>query len=302
MARARNIKPAIMDNEKLADMKPLHRLLFIYLWMLADREGRLEDIPSRIAKQALGYDRSANVNAMLDDLAREGFITRYTAAGIKCIKINSFLKHQTPHGTEKDSDLPDENGLHTVHTRGKNGYATGELELVNRSLTVKQLSDNTLIPDSGLPDSGLPDCSLPGSEVEAVASKPKKTKPRSAFPEDFSPNDAGIAAAVGLSLSAELAAFRNHHLAQGSLMADWQAAFRTWCGKAHKFAKPAAEPAWRTEQRERTQIAAPGVAAQPATDFFMEQTNGTSNRLGGPDIRQADGDLRAGLPAPLGRH
>jgi hypothetical protein len=31
-----------------------------------------------------------------------------------------------------------------------------------------------------------------------------------------------------------------------------------------------AEPAWRTEQRRRTQIAAPGVAVKDATDFFLE--------------------------------
>ncbi|MGC8054817.1 hypothetical protein ACP3WB_23960, partial [Salmonella enterica] len=90
MARARNIKPAIMVNEDLASLPPLTRLLFIYLWMLADREGRLEDRPNRIAVQALPYDRSADVEAMLDTLCNEGFIQRYEAAGVKVIHIVSF--------------------------------------------------------------------------------------------------------------------------------------------------------------------------------------------------------------------
>lgn len=160
MARARNIKPSIMDNEDLADLEPLTRLLFVYLWMLADRDGRLEDRPKRIAAQALPYDRTADVGAMLDQLAHGGFIKRYTAGGVACIQISAFQKHQKPHGTEKDGELPDENGMFTVNIRGKNGYATGETQLVDSLLTVKQPSDNALIPDSGflIPDSLIPDC------------------------------------------------------------------------------------------------------------------------------------------------
>ncbi|MDE2000594.1 MAG: hypothetical protein KGI52_16895 [Burkholderiales bacterium] len=168
MARARNIKPAIMDNEDLSDLDPLTRLLFVYLWMLADREGRLEDRPKRIAAQALPYDRTANVDEMLQELADGKFITRYEVNDIKVIQITSFLKHQTPHGTERDSVLPDEYGKYTVHSRGKNGYATGEFVLVdsigsvkeqldNGGLTVKTLSPNTLIPDSLIPDSLIPE-------------------------------------------------------------------------------------------------------------------------------------------------
>ena len=40
-----------------------------------------------------------------------------------------------------------------------------------------------------------------------------------------------------------------------------------------------AEPAWRREQRERTQAAAPGVAVRPTT-FDMEAPNGTAVALG----------------------
>lgn len=106
MARARNIKPSIMDNEELAELEPVARLLFIYLWMLADREGRLEDRPKRIAAQALPYDRQVDVGAMLDELHKAGFILRYEAAGVACIQITAFAKHQSPHIREAESVLP----------------------------------------------------------------------------------------------------------------------------------------------------------------------------------------------------
>ena len=79
MARARNIKPGIMANERLAELPPEARLLFIYSWMLADREGRIEDRPKRIAAQALPYDRDVDVDDLLCQLANAGFITRYPA-------------------------------------------------------------------------------------------------------------------------------------------------------------------------------------------------------------------------------
>lgn len=66
----------------------------------------------------------------------------------------------------------------------------------------------------------------------------KRARARSQIPEDFQPNENGVAALNGLALAPQLAAFKNHHKAKGSLMADWQAAWLTWVGKAHQFAKP----------------------------------------------------------------
>lgn len=190
MARSRNIKPSIMDNEELADLGALTRILFVYLWMLADREGRLEDRPKRIAAQALAYDRKADVNAMLADLQRCGFILRYVANATACIQILSFTKHQTPHGTERDSSLPNTDGLYTVHKRGKNGYSTGELQLVNRVLTVNSLSENTLNPDSGflIPDSLIPECggrppahTVPENFLEAIKTLRPELDPEAVY-------------------------------------------------------------------------------------------------------------------------
>jgi hypothetical protein len=147
MARARNIKPAIMGNEELAELEPLTRLLFIYLWMLADREGRLEDRPKRIGAQALPYDRGADVDAMLDQLHQVGFIARYEANGVACIQISAFTKHQAPHVREAASELPSpEQGTAKVVTKHSQG---------NDEASPGSPDSPFLIPDSGFSDCGL---------------------------------------------------------------------------------------------------------------------------------------------------
>jgi len=106
MPRSRNIKPGIMANDRLAELAPINRLLFIFLWMLADREGRLEDRPNKIAAQALPYDRDVDVGNLIEQLAGAGFITRYSVGDLAIIQINNFAKHQTPHVRESSSELP----------------------------------------------------------------------------------------------------------------------------------------------------------------------------------------------------
>ena len=54
--RARNIKPGFFKNDTLAELEFAARLLFIGLWGLADRAGRLEDRPKKIKAEVFPYD------------------------------------------------------------------------------------------------------------------------------------------------------------------------------------------------------------------------------------------------------
>ena len=168
MARARNIKPGLFTNEVLVDLPAFDRLLFIGLWCLADREGRLEDRVKRIKMELFPCD-NYDIEVGLNNLAVAGFITRYTSEGYAVIEVSNFTKHQNPHGSEKDSDLPDINGYLTVNER-KNKLA---VKGTSRKIHVKELSntvtaplepvnpplDNALIPDCGflIPDSLIPE-------------------------------------------------------------------------------------------------------------------------------------------------
>lgn len=141
MARARNIKPGFFKNELLVELPVFTRLLFIGLWTLADREGRIEDRPKRIKLELFPCDND-DVDAALNELAKSGFIERYEAKDRHVIQIINFLKHQTPHGTEKDSELPDKDGSMTVNDRLPNGYITGR----KRQNNVKSPQDNSHPP------------------------------------------------------------------------------------------------------------------------------------------------------------
>lgn len=105
MARARNIKPGFFTNDELADVDPIGRLLFIGLWTMADREGRLEDRPRRIKAEVLPYD-DADVDMLLKSLEESGFILRYTAGNDRYIQVLNFDKHQNPHMKEPESTIP----------------------------------------------------------------------------------------------------------------------------------------------------------------------------------------------------
>lgn len=105
MVRIRSIKPSFFVNDDLAELDPLTRLLFIGLWCLADREGRMEDRPNRIRAAVLPYD-VCDVDEMLHQLASKGCIKRYQVAHQNYITIINFAKHQRPHYKEVASEIP----------------------------------------------------------------------------------------------------------------------------------------------------------------------------------------------------
>ena len=97
MARARNIKPSLFKNELLGVADPLLTILFISLWCLADRRGRLEDRPLRIKAETFPYREGIDINGYLTELSRLEFIQRYKEDNIDIIQIVNFEKHQNPH-------------------------------------------------------------------------------------------------------------------------------------------------------------------------------------------------------------
>ena len=125
--RCRNIKVGFWINEDIAKLSHTGRLLFIGLWCLADREGKLEYRPERILHELFGYDvKKPDINRELTVISRLGFVSLYQVAGSKYILIKNFLQHQHPHNTEAKSKLPnpdgedDFNGELTVSSREPN--------------------------------------------------------------------------------------------------------------------------------------------------------------------------------------
>lgn len=105
MARSRNIKPGFFTNDELAELPALTRLLFIGLWTLVDRDGRIEDRPKKIKAECMPYD-DMDADAALSALCKSGFILRYEADNTRCIQVQNWSKHQNPHVKELASTLP----------------------------------------------------------------------------------------------------------------------------------------------------------------------------------------------------
>jgi hypothetical protein len=110
MARARNIKPSFFKSEQVADCNPYARLLFIGLWTLADRRGRLEDRPRTIKAECLPFDIEQDCHALLQELHNANLIIRYEVKGMGYIWIPNFEKHQNPHIKEGQSEIPEYKG------------------------------------------------------------------------------------------------------------------------------------------------------------------------------------------------
>jgi len=149
MARARNIKPALFKNEILGVEDPMLTILFVSLWCLADKAGRLEDRPLRIKAETFPYRENLDVNGYLTVLHQLGFIRRYERNGVKIIQVINFDKHQHPHKTEAESTLPE----YVENTDGC--YLTVKYTLNNGSRPADSLNTDSLNTDSLNTDSGI---------------------------------------------------------------------------------------------------------------------------------------------------
>jgi hypothetical protein len=72
---------------------------------------------------------------------------------------------------------------------------------------------------------------------EIVAQAPIAKVRASIYPDGFEPDERAqsLATSYGLNPHKELAAFRDHHTAKGSVFKDWQAAFRNWLRNSLRF-------------------------------------------------------------------
>jgi hypothetical protein len=112
--RSRNIKPGFFENEILAELPALARLLYIGLWCYADREGRFEWRPKRIKALILPYDE-CDIDAMLMSLHAMTFIDMYETPNGRVGFIPKFKEHQNPHPHEAKSKLPEKDESFQCH-------------------------------------------------------------------------------------------------------------------------------------------------------------------------------------------
>lgn len=278
MARARNIKPSFFTNDDLAEIHPLGRLLFIALWTMADREGRLEDRPKRIKAEALPYD-DCDADALLSDLAARKFILRYQIGEQRFIQITTFGKHQNPHVKEAASTIPAPPGAAPEPAESTDSEANkdaapdkpGASQVQAQCSTQPEPERAGLIPDSPflIPDSGFP---LPDSPFGSPAGdarnadrpcdadrteQQKRQRGSRRCPEAFDLDDDLLDWArlevPGLDVRRETRAFMDHEFAKPRT--DWRAAWRNWMRRASEAPQRVRSVRESTEEHNRRAFA-----------------------------------------------
>jgi hypothetical protein len=111
MSRIRYLKPEFFKDEDLAGLPYEVRLFYAGLWGLADKAGRLEDRPLRLKAEIFPYDPVDPEKCLsLLSKSKRGsgrpFIHRYTTDNQRYIQILQWDKHQKPHHTERESEIP----------------------------------------------------------------------------------------------------------------------------------------------------------------------------------------------------
>ena len=100
------------------------------------------------------------------------------------------------------------------------------------------------VPDTSTPVAEEPTVSVAREGEADQPTKPAGKRQRSAqerrsrITEIWQPTEAGEAFArqcAVMDLADEVEKFRDHHLSKATLMADWDAAWRTWCRNAKQF-------------------------------------------------------------------
>lgn len=232
MARIRSIKPGffkdsdLFDAEKAAGL-PL-RIAYAGLWTVADREGRFKWKPREIKVEVLPYD-DCDMNAVLDALIKAGKVLRYKCAGEEYGFIPKFLEHQHVNKNEAPSTIP---------APPKNSNA--------RASTIKAPSKHHELLTSGVigREGKGREHIVPPADAVAPATPPKR---RAQIPEvcpsepllDEAKTYWAVHGRMDLveRVGEEALQFRDHHLKNGSTMANWDAAWRTWMRNALKMSR-----------------------------------------------------------------
>jgi hypothetical protein len=295
MARIRTIKPEFPQSESMGKVSREARLCFILLWTLADDAGRMRGNPRMLASLLYPYDTDAGrlMDKWLGELSDNGCIQRYEVAGNSYLQISAWLEHQKidkpsasriPQPPEcdagtfanvRESSPPDQGKEGKGEDQGKDQGSSAEDEASPPLLSIPLVGD----AEFGITEPMVKEWSRAYPGVDVLQQLRQMRVWAQANPTK-----------------------RKTHRGLASFVVRWLTKAQDQSGAIPNLRTAnTSEPAWRTEQRQRTQQAAPGVAVQDASDYFldMEPTDVTPRSMGGSNLRQADAGLRPVLPAPL---
>lgn len=289
MARSRVIHPAFFHDAELVATSPTARLLFIGLWTLADRAGRLQDRPPSIKLAVLPGD-DVDVDGLLNELVQAGCIRRYRTDGMALIDIPAFAKYQHIHHREAESALPAFKAKRIRNPRfaGKPGQARTSPGKPGQAPAQPGASTSTSTSVKSID-------ALPGVGGDETMSNPRAvgTNPR-AVPFDFSefwkayPNKQGKVAALRTWRHLTIEERRNAYRVAKRMTLAVEAGFRTraLCPHGSTFLNQRRWEEWYDEGGQTIIPPGYGPDQQPNSNPTTEERRPTCivcNAVMGPD-------------------
>jgi len=238
MARIRTIKPEFWTDEKLSQLSPIDRLVFIGLISMADDFGRVHD-NVKIIDAYVFPNTDDSVRESLANLSRMLRIRRGKSSnGTPIIEIANWAKHQRVDKPQPHLSLPpidttaNENTAQNTIPESVANNSGGVPESFRPISIDHDLGSRIMDHGSG---SGIVDqC---GATV--VANHSRTVRSRKSFQPPTLEEAKEFASEHAITIDVEL--FWNHYQAQGwrlsngRAMSDWQAAIRKWASndKSH---------------------------------------------------------------------
>lgn len=235
MPRIRTIKPDFFTSDDVAQLPIRARLTWIGLWTQADDHGRCKDNAKLVKAAVWPLDDVSlkDVESDLNTLADCGRIMRYSDSSGRYLAIRAWHVHQAINRPSRAKYPAPPEPVNPVN-QGDIGYcqecATGD-------------PDSRLTEDSLNSHGGLTEGSLQERKGRDQGKEGKRAR-GSRLPSGWTPNEGhrSFAATNQLLIDDELSRFSDHHVAKGSIMKDWDAAFRLWLRNSAKWSKPAIPP------------------------------------------------------------
>lgn len=104
------ISPAFFEDEHIGELEWVQMVLFIGIWTLSDREGRVEERPLYFLSELFRYNKVMTCDDIVRHLqalsSPHPFIIRYEVGNKRFIQVKNFSKYQHVHPHERKSTIP----------------------------------------------------------------------------------------------------------------------------------------------------------------------------------------------------
>ncbi|GAN66886.1 hypothetical protein [Acetobacter orientalis] len=145
MARIRSVHPGIWTDEAFMDLSPFARLLIIGLWTEADDGGAFAWKPKQLKVRILGSD-DVNIEALLHELSKQGFILHYSCDGSEFGAIRNFGKFQSPKKPSRKWPMSEEIRQFSATSKIEEETVSQNCEIIKETVPHKFPTSNEPIP------------------------------------------------------------------------------------------------------------------------------------------------------------